>query len=63
MTRADLARPVVIKMDSDLGEDIIRSNMQTLGLNRTRFEELLEQVRRKGGAKKRSKNKQRKRET
>jgi hypothetical protein len=45
MTRAGLARPVIIKMDRDLGEDIIRSNMRTLGLNRKDFERLLKIVR------------------
>jgi predicted RNA binding protein YcfA (HicA-like mRNA interferase family) len=52
MTRPGLARPVVIKMDSDLGEDIIRGNMLTLGLNRRQFDQLLEQIRRKGKKKK-----------
>ena len=61
MTRAGLARPVIIKMDPDLGEDIIRSNMLTLGINRKRFEELLEQVRRKGGDKKRKRRPKRSR--
>lgn len=45
MTRAGMARPVVIKMDRDLGEDIVRTNMQTLGVDRKRFEQLLNQVR------------------
>lgn len=48
MTRSGLARPIVIKMDPDLGEDIIRSNRLTLGINRRQFEQLLEQVRGKG---------------
>ena len=56
MTRPGLARPVVIKMDPDLGEDIIRGNMLTLGLNRSQFDQLLEQVRRKGKKKKRKKS-------
>lgn len=56
MTRAGLARPIIIKMDPDLGEDIIRSNMLTLGVSRRRFEELLEQVRKKGGSKKKGKS-------
>jgi hypothetical protein len=46
MSRPGLARPVIIKMDKDLGEDIIRSNMQTLGLSRKEFEALIERVRR-----------------
>jgi predicted RNA binding protein YcfA (HicA-like mRNA interferase family) len=37
MTRPGLARPVVIKMDRDLGEDIIRTNMHTLGIDRAEF--------------------------
>jgi hypothetical protein len=45
MTRAGLARPVIIKMDRDLGEDIVRSNMRTLGMNRKEFERLLSIVR------------------
>jgi len=40
-----MARPVIIKMDKDLGEDIIRSNMHTLSLNRQEFERLLSIVR------------------
>ena len=46
MTRPGLARPVVIKMDRQLGEDIIRSNMQTLGLTKKQFLEALAHVRR-----------------
>jgi hypothetical protein len=45
MTRPGLARPVVIKMDRDLGEDIIRSNMRTLGIDRIEFERQLDMVR------------------
>jgi hypothetical protein len=48
MTRAGMARPIVIKMDRDLGEDIVRTNMQTLGIPRRQFEQLLAQIRRKG---------------
>jgi predicted RNase H-like HicB family nuclease len=44
-TRAGLARPVIIKMDRDLGEDIVRSNMRTIGLSRKDFERLLSVVR------------------
>jgi predicted RNA binding protein YcfA (HicA-like mRNA interferase family) len=47
MSRTGMARPVVIKMDPKLGEDIVRSNMRTLCLNRKEFELLLKQVRRK----------------
>jgi hypothetical protein len=46
MTRPGLARPVVIKMDRELGEDIIRSNMLTLGLTKKQFLEALAYVRR-----------------
>ncbi len=45
MTRAGMARPIVIKMDKDLGEDTVRSNMRTLGLSRKEFEHMLEIVR------------------
>ena len=45
MTRPGMARPIVIKMDKDLGEDLVRSCMRTLGLNRTEFERLLATVR------------------
>ena len=47
MSRSGMARPVVIKMDSDVGEDVVRSNMRTLGVDRKEFERLLTQVRRK----------------
>jgi predicted RNA binding protein YcfA (HicA-like mRNA interferase family) len=45
MTRPGLARPVIIKMDRDLGEDLVRSNIRTLGLSRKEFERLLAIVR------------------
>jgi hypothetical protein len=45
MTKPGMARPVIIKMDKDLGEDIIRSNMHTLRLSRQEFEGLLSVVR------------------
>ena len=45
MTRPGMARPVIIKMDKDFGEDILRSNMRTLGINRKEFERLLAIVR------------------
>ena len=52
MSRPGVARPVVIKMDSDLGEDIIQSNKRTMGLTTTQFEQLLAEVRgRKKGKK------------
>jgi hypothetical protein len=45
MTKPGIARPVIIKMDRDLGEDVIRSNMRTLSLSRKEFERLLGIVR------------------
>jgi len=45
MTKPGMARPVVIKMDKDLGEDLIRSNLRTLGLSRREFESYLAKVR------------------
>jgi len=54
MSRPGLARPVVIKMDSNLGEDIIQSNKRTMGLTTVQFEELLEEIR---GKKKKAKKK------
>jgi predicted RNA binding protein YcfA (HicA-like mRNA interferase family) len=45
MTKPGMARPVIIKMDKDLGEDLIRSNMRTLGLSRKEFERYLARVR------------------
>ena len=45
MTKVGMARPVIIKMDKDLGEDLIRSNMRTLGLSRREFESYLAKVR------------------
>jgi len=47
MSRTGMARPIVIKMDAGIGEDIVRSNMRTLGIDRKEFERLLSQVRRK----------------
>jgi len=47
MTRPGMARPVVIKMDRDLGEDIIRSNMKTLSIDRAEFERQLDIVRKR----------------
>jgi len=45
MTKPGIARPVIIKMDKDLGEDIVRSNMRTLGMSRQQFEAYLKIVR------------------
>jgi predicted RNA binding protein YcfA (HicA-like mRNA interferase family) len=45
MTRHDLARPVIIKMDSNLGPDLIHSVRRTLGLSTKEFEKLIDQVR------------------
>lgn len=45
MTKPGLLRPVIIKIDKDIGEDIIRSNMRTLGMSRKEFERLLDVVR------------------
>jgi len=47
MSRSGMARPVVIKMDRNLGEDIVRANVRTLAIDRHEFEEVLSQVRRK----------------
>ena len=46
MNKPGMARPVVIKMDKELGEDIIRTNMHTLGVTRKEFENYLNRVRR-----------------
>jgi len=46
MSRPGMARPVIIKMDKSLGEDIVRNNMLTLGVSRREFEQLLARVRR-----------------
>jgi hypothetical protein len=47
MTKPGMARPCVIKMAKELGGDIIRTNMQTLGIKRERFLQLLSMVRRR----------------
>lgn len=52
MSRPGSARPIVIKMDSDLGEDIIQSNKRTMGLSSPEFNALLDEVRGKKGKKK-----------
>jgi hypothetical protein len=45
MSRPGSPRPVVIKMDRDLGEDILQSNKRTMGLSTDQFEDLLKKVR------------------
>ena len=45
MTKPGIARPIIIKMAKDLGEDIVRSNMRTLGMSRPEFEAYLKVVR------------------
>jgi len=45
MTKPGLARPIVIKMSRDLGEDIVQGCKRTLGLTTAEFEALLDQVR------------------
>lgn len=45
MTRPGLPRPVVIKMDRNIGEDVVRSNMRTLGIDRAELERQLAIVR------------------
>lgn len=47
MTKPGMARPVVIKMDRDLGEDIVRTNMRTAGIDRAEFEKYQNTVRRR----------------
>jgi len=47
MTREGMARPVVIKMARELGDDIVQSNKRTLRLTSKGFEDLLDQVRKK----------------
>jgi predicted RNA binding protein YcfA (HicA-like mRNA interferase family) len=45
MTKPGTARPVVIKMDRNLGEDLIQSVKRAAGLSTQEFHSLLEQVR------------------
>ncbi len=45
MTRPGLPRAIVIKMDRNIGEDIIRSNMRTLGIDRAELERQLAMIR------------------
>jgi hypothetical protein len=47
MSKPRSPRPVVIKMDRNLGDDIIHSNRRTMGLTTEEFEDLLSQVRKK----------------
>jgi len=47
MTRPGLPRSIVIKMDRDIGEDIVRSNMRTLGIDRAELERQLTIVRKR----------------
>lgn len=54
MSRPGVARPVVIKMDADLGEDIIQGNKRTMGLTTAQFEELVDQVKGSKKGKKRA---------
>jgi predicted RNA binding protein YcfA (HicA-like mRNA interferase family) len=56
MTREGMARPIVIKMAPNLGDDIVQSNKRTLGLSSQQFEELLDRVRKKKKSKKRKKS-------
>jgi len=44
MSKPGSARPVVIKMDPNLGEDIVQSNKRTMGLSTADFEALIDQV-------------------
>ncbi len=45
VTRHGSSRPVVIKMDCNLGKDIVQSNKRTMGLTIDEFHDLLDQVR------------------
>ena len=47
MSKPGSLRPVVIKMDRRLGDDIVHSNRRTMGLTSDEFEDLLDQVRKK----------------
>jgi hypothetical protein len=55
MTRDGMARPIVIKMASNLGDDIVQSNKRTLGLSSQQFEALLDRVQNKKKSKKKKK--------
>jgi predicted RNA binding protein YcfA (HicA-like mRNA interferase family) len=54
MTKAGTARPVVIKMDKNLGEDLIQSVKKSAGLTTQEFHALLDQVRNKAPKRKRT---------
>jgi predicted RNA binding protein YcfA (HicA-like mRNA interferase family) len=47
MVKDGTARPTVIKMDSDLGDDLVQSVKRSLGLTTAEFHSLLDQVRNK----------------
>jgi predicted RNA binding protein YcfA (HicA-like mRNA interferase family) len=47
MTRPGLPRPIVIKMDRNISEDIVRSNMRTLGIDRAELERQLAIIRKR----------------
>jgi hypothetical protein len=47
MTRPGLPRPIVIKMDRNISEDVVRSNMRTLGIDRAELERQLANVRKR----------------
>lgn len=44
MTRAGMARPVVIPTHGTLAPDVLRSNLRTLGISRKEFEELFDSL-------------------
>ena len=47
MSKPGSPRPVVIKMDPKLSDDIVHSNRRTMGLTTDEFNDLLNQVRKK----------------
>lgn len=47
MSKPGSPRPVVIKMDRRLSDDIVHSNKRTMGLTTDEFEALLDEVRKK----------------
>ncbi len=44
MTKSGIIRPVIIPKYSEVGRDIIKSNMKTAGMSRDRYFELLNQI-------------------
>ena len=44
MTKPGLKRPVVIKLNAELGPDLLLNNLRTANMSRDRFLELLKQV-------------------